>query len=100
MFCEQRKFNQNWIVMSIMTVSVVLTFAFAYAANADRATPTRGPVAGLPSGLFVTQAPQNAMGVAEARQKAQEGKPWLFVEESEASRNPLPIRWRCSLSWI
>ena len=75
MFCEQRKFNQNWIVMSIMTVSVVLTFAFAYAANADRATPTRGPVAGLPSGLFVTQAPQNAMGVAEARQKAQEGKP-------------------------
>jgi len=58
-----------------MTVSVVLIFAFASAANADRPIPAKGPVAGLPAGLFVTQAPQNAMGVAEARQKAQEGKP-------------------------
>ena len=72
MFCQQYKFSQNRTVMIIITV---LIFAFASAANADRSTPTKGPVAGLPAGLFVTQAPQNALGVAEARQKAQEGKP-------------------------
>ena len=75
MFCEEHKSSQNWTVMIITIVAVVLIFAIASAANADRPMPAKGPVAGLPAGLFVTQAPQNAMGVAEARQKAQEGKP-------------------------
>jgi len=75
MFCETHKFSQHWMPAILATVLLLLTLAFASAANADRPMPAKGPVAGLPSGLFVTQPPPNALGVAEARQKAQEGKP-------------------------
>ena len=75
MFCYERKSSQNWTFMITMATLVALIFAFAALANAQGSKPARGPVAGLPPNLFVTQAPQNAMGVAEARQKAQEGKP-------------------------
>jgi hypothetical protein len=74
MFCEMRNFNQNRIPTIIAATLGVVIFSFVSIANAQRQGPTRAPVADLPSNLFVTQAPANAIGVAEARQKAQEGK--------------------------
>lgn len=75
MFCERHNVSQHWVPAIIGTVLGVLIFSFMSTANAQGQMPARGPVAGLPSNLFVTQPPQNALGVAEARQKAQEGKP-------------------------
>ncbi|MEW6351170.1 MAG: hypothetical protein AB1646_19100 [Thermodesulfobacteriota bacterium] len=43
-------------------------------AHADNLNPGKVSASSLPSDLFVAQAPQNALGVGEARKGAQEGK--------------------------
>ncbi len=66
----------QWLRHVAVTVAVlIVVFGVGIRANAQ-AGPVRGPDSqSLPPDLFVKQPPPNPVGVGEARQRAEEGKP-------------------------
>jgi len=88
--------KQEKILYRLVAVtSVVLITAFALGLDARAQS---GPVKGtdsqpLPGDLFVKQAPPNPIGVGEARQKAEEGKPVVLYGQIGGVAQPFADKY-------